>query len=579
MVRAPPIYDLNPFFIGCTLICDASTDYVNHLRDHIGSGTRPQFSATYEESQHKYLNAALHFKALYEESVKHEETLKNKLLAVEQAADLEAEELRAQLIAQAHPVAGKKRKPDELLQPLVTKRIVRDEDVDTLNTELDLAVAFESSERNSMGRLTVNKPPSMLTIPITGDVLLRQIYYLRKELKMHDIDDLHLTDLLEQTLRKAVTVVWSLRHALAPATRGTLYDRPEPSVVCLAFRKSILPLIFAAMNKVDDGSYVTSSSSGNVIYEGLVLFKAMVDYTSASAKMAGVPQSSQDSSQESTPTSWSAKIVSNAEAVVKVMCNYVHHCHGSSAKSLPMETPRSGRHNSRPTHAALLEGLMHLLLTRAGQLMYTLTFTAPFTSDLDEQMAGSMQTDDQAVNAARLEAKLLTPILRRLLPGSVHVDFLLDDRVSGDGISAATPNKPNSAAKRGNSQTFPATPSSRQTQQARVRARGLQTPSTSASPATLAQKYSLVSQPLNKIQNSLLKGIFGEDDNGGLIGHTLRSPLKPRYEAAANEESDEELGLDAGISTDEGDGGEPFITEMWCRVGWDVLAKGLETTG
>lgn len=417
----------------------------------------------------------------------------------------------------------------------------------------------------------------VLTVSLVGDVLLRQVYYLRKEVKMHDTDHVHLAHLLGQTLRKAVGVVRSLHHALAVTTsEATLYDRPEPSVIFQAFRKSILPSMFAAMSKLDDGSYVSSSSSGNVIFEALVLFQAMMDYTIAAVKTAGALQSSKDSSQKRTSPSGLTNIVSNAEAVVKVMCNYVNHCHGSSANSHPMETPKSMRHPSRPTHAALLEGLMHLLLTRAGQLMYTLTFSAPVTSDLNEH--GSLVTDDQAVDAARLEAKLLTPLLRRLLPGSVHIDFLLDDRLSTDRASAS-PNKPNSAAKRGNSQAFPATPSTRSTRQNRIMARGLQTPSTSASPAALGQKYSLVSQPLNKIQNSLLKGMFGEEDNGGLIGHTLRSPLKPRYTEVADEESDDEMDLDAGMTNDEGDGEEPFIVEMWCRVGWDVLARGNDSKG
>lgn len=81
-------------------------DYIDSLRKHITSTARPQFSDTYEESQHKYLNAALHFKSVLEESIKKEEELKSQLAE----AEMEMERLRGQIIAGAHTDGGARKR-------------------------------------------------------------------------------------------------------------------------------------------------------------------------------------------------------------------------------------------------------------------------------------------------------------------------------------------------------------------------------------------------------------------------------------------------------------------------------------
>ena len=81
---------------------DLHSDFVHSLRDNIDSCQRPQFSATYEESQNNYINAALHFEALLKQSEKKEQDLKTELAKKER----EIEKLKAQLIAKANEPAS-----------------------------------------------------------------------------------------------------------------------------------------------------------------------------------------------------------------------------------------------------------------------------------------------------------------------------------------------------------------------------------------------------------------------------------------------------------------------------------------
>ena len=72
--------------------------FIYDLRGHIDVGQRPQFSATYQESQNKYINAAFYFEALLKESEKKEQDLEKQLVESER----ENERLKAKLIAREH---------------------------------------------------------------------------------------------------------------------------------------------------------------------------------------------------------------------------------------------------------------------------------------------------------------------------------------------------------------------------------------------------------------------------------------------------------------------------------------------
>lgn len=223
---------------------------------------------------------------------------------------------------------------------------------------------------------------------------------------------------------------------------------------------------------------------------------------------------------------------------------------------------------TRVKHSEVLEGLLFLLLDRAGMLLYNLIFAED----------GSLET----AAAARHEAHLLMPLYRILLPVQVHCEFDLpeeaNNRPPGEPLTkklkTLNPSDEYAQVMKGAKQM-----NNRRTLTAKLKG-------TPASRSLLGQKHSLSKVPLNKIQNTLLRGMFGkrQEENGGLSEMCIRDPLELGTNTMS--ETDDEMDLDAGMTvrsqptssgSNVGQGGESFVMEMWYRVGWDVLANGFST--
>lgn len=384
----------------------------------------------------------------------------------------------------------------------------------------------------------------MLT-SIAGDALLRHVFELLKEIQSQEVDHTYLSLLLTQTAHGARRVVQALRRGLIDKRKAVSLFSMSTEVIYRALRVSVIPMLFNGMAKLMEGSYVSSGAMGNIVYEISCLCQALVDHLSVIASQEA------DASSEvvMTPPMIQCGILT---LVAEVLESFVHHCNTLRGHSTT-GAPSSYQYQPDPTYAALLEGLLHVFLIRAGQLIQILTIAGP----LDEDMSEITAERSKELYAAKLEANALKPVLRLLLPGHAHSTFLLDDAlntVSGFTSCASSPSK---------------------MQQSPIK-------SSSSSIAALSQKVSLAAQPLNKLQNTLLQGMFGPDDIAGISKNILRSPLTARglhfHDRMDDDETDDE-DLDKGMSgprEEDDDGVDEFVKEMWYRVGWDVLARGFD---
>lgn len=176
-----------------------------------------------------------------------------------------------------------------------------------------------------------------------------------------------------------------------------------------------------------------------------------------------------------------------------------------------------GKTTKIQAHAELYEGVQHILLTEAGRMMYILTFSDQRADSIEKELDTTEATNSarhaRHIKVTRITARHLFPLVRHAV-ASLPADV-------------STSNKKRSSA--------------------------------TAAHATVQR--AMTSQPLRRLQNTLIQGVFGvseEDD----LEDALRLPAEVVMQRR---------GRPAQIYQDEGS--DWFVKSMWELCGWDFLAK------
>lgn len=314
---------------------------------------------------------------------------------------------------------------------------------------------------------------------------------------------------------------------------------------------------------------VTSQSApperkGKTVYDVLSLFKKMLNCHHIACQALGHDSAFQEV----------LKIISDLlHALVSRLVN--------AAKS------SKSQHTSEAHYSSLLEGTLYLLLDRAGNLLYILTFSMRRTEGIEGDIMSSTQVPtkvsplapprkesstlghgtelDATVEAARVESSSLTPLLRLLLPTPAHFSFIATDFLR-------SPSHHSSVVYANADEAVSGVPSLPNDQDPVLHESGM------------SKKHSLLSVPLDKIQHTLLRSMFGPTF-GINDEKVLRLPAgladRDMIEAEVREVAADEIG-NSTIQSEENDPDDDvdeFVKEMWCRVGWDILIQDRHVGG
>lgn len=390
------------------------------------------------------------------------------------------------------------------------------------------------------------------------------MYYLTKTFQSDDYEPEHLARLLGNVTCSASKLIAELRHKLPLDLKPSFEEERQHHIKILqAYRISLVPLVMQASQCLQDLDH-SGRHTGAIAYQTLLLCKSLISYLTAVAKQLGT----ENSACNSKTKEYSDDIRTMTNLVIRILTCIIQTSHQQMPDSQDqVHSSLEGPH--KPVFESILQGVLHLSLNRAGALLYTLTFKTSFSSAGDPSPSSTASANELA--AARLEAQYLTPVLRKLLPGSAHARFLVEDPVmiTPPPSSRGTSSGPTANAKTRNNHDIAA--------------------SSSLSLFTTSlrrdQKHGMVGQPLDRIQNTLMTATFG-DGGAGRFTDAIR-PTSSSMTGANDEQHDEvDLGAGMRVSSRDNDweedvhsqdGTEDFVKEMWCRVGWDVLARGFET--
>ena len=179
-----------------------------------------------------------------------------------------------------------------------------------------------------------------------------------------------------------------------------------------------------------------------------------------------------------------------------------------------------GRSTKIPAHRELFEGIQHILITEAGKMLYTLTFSGPRTDSTHNELRTREDVSGVNESAQAHYVKAANSASRHLLPLIRHA-------------ISALPNEPSTSNRKRSSVTA----------------------------AQAGVQRAMTAQPLRRLQNTLVQGIFGVSENDDLED-ALRLPVEVVMQRRNNP---------AQPLQDEN--GDWFVKSMWELCGWDFLAK------
>lgn len=171
-------------------------------------------------------------------------------------------------------------------------------------------------------------------------------------------------------------------------------------------------------------------------------------------------------------------------------------------------------------HRELYEGVQHILVTEAGKIMYALTFSSQRADSIEKELEAIEKTSITIKDAQAQHVKAANIVCRHLFPLLRHA------------ITSLPAGGPSSAKKKA----------------------GL-----NAAQANVQR--AMTAQPLRRLQNTLIQGVFGvseEDD----LEDALRLPAEVVMQRRGRP-----------VQTFPDEGGDWFIKSMWELCGWDFLAK------
>lgn len=380
-----------------------------------------------------------------------------------------------------------------------------------------------------------------------GRTLLQYIFNLHRLLR-HGVRD---RDELVCVIQKACSMAWATisticRSCLLPgpakaAQPVTTTDDIDAIFVALS---RIIQILLRGYELVLGGREAQADSHSNehgaTAHSIISLFQAILTELSSCIAQIAPSKSSQPATTTTAPKPRSRRaktstgIVGTQNLARDLPTHLARLLHSFLAPSTP-PSPAT----VTPPHADLHEGFLGLLLTQAGALLYTTTFaTGPRAPCVPAEIAAS----------------------------SIY-------RVRGPSPPSSATNSTNNAAAANAAADDPDAAKRGAVAQAKYILPLLERLLARTRTRTRARD---VDAQMVKVQNTLVRGVFGEDD-GGAFGDVMRVPLQ--VEVAASMGRTEDAAEDEDDDGVEGDGrraeqdAEWFLARMWEVCGWDVLAR------
>lgn len=356
-----------------------------------------------------------------------------------------------------------------------------------------------------------------LLLDVVTAPLMRHLFALQQSLQKKQ----NLTGIVSaavdycKSAEKAILATVRERTALSnrPKTTIVLYYRQPASLSVLNALERAHPLLHQATNKVSE-SIAARKDCGRLEYQLVSLFERLLESLGRSCKVRA------DSMViSSIPPKKQKKTSKSAIAPREKLSN--SHSHEVSNKLTKMlATMILSTNSAGSANRALLEGYLYVLLTQVGKLLCLFVFKdLQLNPDLRVDISklplpsGLMdsRTDDMSIQAAEFEAR--------------HLIWLLEQAMAFIKTSTAYRSvaKANEVLDSQHDLNMP-----------------------------------LLSSVKTKLQNTLLKAVFGQDDP--LFSTSLLRPVKLAENRFPHSP------LDKPVS-------EWFTQEVWRLLGWEILAK------
>lgn len=487
-----------------------------------------------------------YWKGLYQKAEAREEGLRNKASHFERQAE--------RLIAEQPPsssqaVDGKRKRASGVAAGRTAKR----------GKVKEFATWDESSlEKLDGSRITgkrmfllLYKCSAIPNVEPAGRTLLRHIFDLHQLLRQDSPDSTEIAWMIQRACsatRTTISTVISSCFFPAPvkstaATAGVAISKEDIDVAFVAMSR-IVHLLIMAYERMAAGHDTTTRTTiqsraavnhalASLFRETLTDLASCIEHITltdrASSSTAAVaPKSRPRRSKTSTATPAGINAANPAHDLPTYIARLLH-------TFLQSTLPKT------PQHEDLHQGLTGLLLTRAGALLYTLTFST-----------GS--------RASTISAEIAASSIYR--PSTTAA--------SGITITTTGSDAPKSIAAGLESNANPEAAKRVAVAEAKyilpLVERVLLSTNRETLPSTRDSNSTLVYPLLLKMQNTLIRGVFGEDD-GGAFADVLRMPREVELQTPAGH-------LDGKDDADQD--AAWFLARMWEVCGWDVLSRKLQ---
>ena len=506
-----------------TDLANFSTDYFSQLRRHVRDG--PQRTSA-QEDQH--LDSTEFWKQAYETSEAAQAKLLDRIYELEQNQTSLGNGLTV-LDMPVSPIAMKKGKRKNetvtkansqskrrivLAKTPMPRDAVTEESADpgrTTKVEECQNGVFDVERLYCLG--------SYADLVRTGSVtFMRHFFNLRQQISSRRSEPRPLQQAIEQLCRTATTLISDSSAAVPLAVSNKKRSSQTPLVnlqsAALAIQRSY-PTTVLGLDKLCTKSDITSGI-GSVIYEIVVLFETIL------AKMSTLAIQQAEEMDESTQKAKTARTKPRAPEQSNNPSSQDHHAIYQSLAQLAA-TLLTALNPSKSSHLQILEGCLCAFLDHLGSSLSLAVFAETQPSQQSEMFFGilppqglrDMSTLDSgtAQRAVQLEAPYLI--------------FILDDVMTLIG-------------------GFPEIDRS---------------PATSPFSFSGTSNDAFMTQIKERLQNTLLKGVFGDEDE--TFSNALRRSKRPESRV----DGDTAVALGPAEQTSEW-----LVSEVWRALGWSILA-------
>jgi hypothetical protein len=414
--------------------------------------------------------------------------------------------------------AGRKRVNDSTRQSSARKRkAVRgspelepapEDDLHTLHPEIN---ARSSSH------------PSDITLAVTNSRLARELFVRNVELrKLIDENNIFRAFDLALAMQRTASAVGILLGRTSSSTNnGVQMDEATFRLLALSINNLLQAFGRLVLQRLSPDQEI-QNPIGAAVYAVVSLFRSGLD---ALAKACRVEVEQRGLAKPLTSDTVK-KATTKVDSTVFNTVVYIRDTLETIINSVLKLQPAQGRANTKPRsspHSDLLEGIQYVLITTAGKLLSTLTFSDDAGLDIDE---ADLDLDLRAGMGTAVHNNKSTSLSSRASSEANHIFQMLRLALSTTPVDSLGQRKPKS--------------------------KNQETP----------LQRAMTGQPLLRLQHTLIQTVFGvtEDDD---LDETLRLPAEVvlrKRGSKAREEVQE-------------DGGAMFVKSMFELIGWEYLAK------